>query len=303
MFGKSKLAVMSLVTISLLLITSGALAFESKRASQNMLQTRSATAVDPGQFELRLGLDYTRPFGRPHFDDNWGLTRGRPKMRLWDWNATVSYGVVEGVDVFMSTGWFDVKDRLVPWMGGDKYGRGLKDLALGATLELPRVAENIGLAYIPEVFVPVGRRSKQTGRLGLGRDYWEVNNTLAMTVETEPVLVNANLSHSIPLGQTRVQYTTPFMLPRGGEENVRGITELGVEAVVPVAGMVQPMANLNYSHQWISHGPDSDLVTAGIGAKVQLPANTQAMVGYNYPVAGRNSLRAQTFQVALIGEF
>ncbi len=297
MFSSKKLTL--LITI-LCGMAAGVSAMEtSLRAWHNMLETKSATPVASGEVELRLGLDYTRHIGRPMFDNNWGKT-DRQKMRLWDWRATATYGLDDSLDVFVSAGWFDLKDRAMPGLGIDKYGRGLTDMTVGLTVALPSDNTNLHLAYIPELVIPIGRDMKTNGRIGLGRDFWEFVQTLAATMESENWVTNANLSHSIPFGGTRSYYSTPFMMPN---ENVRGITAVVVEALYNAHDFIKPMANLSYSHEWISGGNDSDLVTGGLGMRVQVAPASQVMVGYDYPIAGRNSLRAQTWNVALVQEF
>lgn len=296
---KTKLLTTALAAACLFGTTVGALGFEtSRRAMHNMLVTRSATPAPQGQAELRLGLDYTRHIGARMFDNNWGKT-DREKMRLWDWSVQVAYGLTDDMDVFVSTGWFDIKDR-EQMEGLDRYGRGLKDLSVGVTKQFQTPMDHVTVAYIPELFVPIGRDAKFDGRIGLGRDFWELNQTLAVTVESDPILLNTNLSHSIPFGRTRRNYATPFMTAR---RDVRGITELKAEALYMLHEMVQPMANLSYAHHWISGGSDSDLITAGIGARIQLTEQTQLMMGYDYPMAGRNSLRTQNWRGGLVQEF
>lgn len=275
-------------------------AFEAGSASQKMVNTKSAVAVAPEQWEVDLTLEKSRHIGTPYYDNSWGK-ESREKMRLWDWTVTAKYGLQEGTDVFVSGGWFDLKDRAY---GGamDDYERGLKDITVGLTQELESPMENVALAYIPELVIPVGRDAELEagGRLGLGRDFWELNQTLAATMHSEVARVNANLSHSIPFGRTREYYSTPFMRPR---ENVRGITELGVEAAMPNESRIEPMVNMNYAHEWISSDNDSDLITAGVGAKVQFAEGYNLLVGYDYPVAGRNSTRIQSWKVGITGSF
>jgi len=271
----------------------------SVRASHRTLNTKSAIPVAPGRTEVEYGLDYSRPIGRALFDNGWGK-KDRLKARLWDWRVTATHGLNHGMDAFISAGWFDVKDRQMPGMiGTDKHGRGLSDVSVGITKQLDVQDERITLSYIPELFIPVGRETQSNGRIGLGRDFWELNQTLAMTMKRECSVINANVSHSIPFGRTRRYYSKTFMVPR---ENVRGITAATAEAMY-TATAIKPMANLSYAHEWISGDNDSDFVTAGIGAKMQMTGDSQLLVGYDYPVAGRNSMRTQSWKVLVTQEF
>jgi len=299
----------SVATVCMLGMASGVFAVEtSLRAAKNTLVAKSTAPVAHGTTEVTFGLDYYRTLGSRSFDNNWGKSLSLDKVRLWDWQAQVAFGIAEDMDMFVTGGWFDIKDRnrarrkqaylpRVPAFDikdrnragmGDIYGRGLSDMSIGMTKRFLTAADGVTLAYIPELFVPVGRTSKTSGRLGLGRDYWELNNTLAMTVDGDNYVVNANLSHSIPFGNTN---------------KYRGTTGAVIEAVYTAHATIQPMASLSYGHVWISNGNDADLLNASVGSRIQLAEKTQLLVGYEHPVAGRNMLRGRTISGSLVQEF
>ena len=76
---------------------------EAGGGSAKMVNTKSAFAVAPEQWEIDLTLEKTRHIGTPQYTNSWG-TRSRSKVRLWDWQVTAKYGLQEGTDVFISAG-------------------------------------------------------------------------------------------------------------------------------------------------------------------------------------------------------
>ncbi len=230
-----------------LIVVPSAMAESSNRNQHRLLYTTDATVVEPGQVELMLGLSYLRGQGRRAFDNNWGIDSGREKARIYDWRLDLRYGLAEDLDLYLNTGWVDIKDHSMPF--GDVYGRGMDDLAVGVKYVFWRDGDGFSVAYQPGLTIPVGRAA-ESGRLGPGQKHWSVDQTLAATQDWDRLSGSVSLSHSIPFGEGRDDYARPFLTEAYDTRGTTGF-DLGlVYTDLPV----QPLVELNYAHEWIRSG-------------------------------------------------
>jgi hypothetical protein len=296
---------MNATTYRLLLTTfagAGALALSTAVAEpaasvrHRLINTTDAEVVDPGTIQLSLGLDYTTDNGRKGYTNRWGIARNRPKARVYDWNLTARTGLMEDLDAFMTTGWADMRDRSEPY--GDDAGRGMDDLTVGVKYVLWRCSEAMSLAYQPALTIPVGR-APHSGQLSPGQSHWSVEQTLALTREWEAVSGSVSASHAIPFGEGRHHYAQPFL---NETRKTRGTSGLDA-GLVYTEFPVQPLVELNYKHEWVSHGNDSDLIATTVGARAELGCLGHLLAGVQYPLAGRNSYRGTTFTLGLVTQF
>lgn len=276
----------------------GAVASELTYKSHNrLINTEDAITVPTGSFEVTGGAAYTNATGRRVFNNDWGI-KTADKIRVYDWSLTARYGVADDLDVFLSTGWVDIKDRNM--QVGDSYGRGIDDLTVGAKYVIWRDREDFSVAWQPSLMIPVYRQHRvKDGRLAAGRSFWSFDNTLAATRNWACFSGSMAVTQTIPFAEGRYHFSRPFMMAR---EKTRGTTAVDM-GMVYTDFPVQPLVELNYIHEWISSGPDSDLLSTTMGARVAVPGVGQLMAGVQYPLAGRNSYRGTTLSMGLTAEF
>ncbi len=275
----------------------GAVAAELSYQSHNrLMNTETAITVPAGNVEVTAGLDYTTRTGRRGFDNNWAIDQ-RAKARVYDWNLTARYGVADDLDVFLRTGWVDIKDRSYPY--GDHYGRGIDDLALGMKYVVWRDREDFSVAYQPSLTIPLRAYQSKDGRLGPSQNTWSFDQTLAATRDWSCVSGSVAVTQTIPFGESRHHYSRPFMQE---QRHTRGTTGVDV-GVVYTDLPIQPLVELNYLHEWVSSGSDADLLATTMGARMPIPGVGLLMAGVQYPLAGRNSYRGTTLSMGLTAEF
>lgn len=277
----------------------------SLRAQNRLLNTETAMTVPQGNVEVSLQLDYLTHSGKRYFSNSWNQTSKlrrqgnfHPKARVYDWSMTARVGVAENLDAFFSTGWTDIKDRSMPYE--DNYGRGVDGVTLGIKYAVPLDDQNLVASYQPSLKIPLSQYRTKTGHLGPGENFWSFDQTAALTRTWEEFSGSVALTQTIPMGNARNHYSRPFLQEQHG---ARGTTALDMGVVYTSLPVVQPLVELNYIHEWISHGHDSDLLATTVGAKASLGSVAQLMAGIQYPLAGRNSYRTTTFQVGMVAEF
>ncbi len=266
------------------------------RSQSRLINTETAIVVPDGNFEISLGMDYLSYNGRRLFSNNWGKTQ-RPKARLYNWELTLRAGIADNMDAFISTAWVDIKDRSYPY--GDKYGRGLDDVTVGIKYALVQ-QNDFFLSYQPSLTIPARQYAPETGRLGPGNNFWSFDQTVAATHAWEDFSGSMAVTQCIPFGEGRHHYSTTFLEE---QRRTRGTTAFDTGVVYTKCPIVQPLVELNYMHEWISKGNDSDVIATTVGARAQIGEIGQLMVGLQYPLAGRNCYRGRTVNLGFVANF
>lgn len=272
---------------------------ETDHARQDMFLTESAVPLEQGKTDVELGLRYRRAEGaRGAYDNHFSRTR-RPRFHLWDWTAEVTHGLSEDQDVFLSFGFAEIKDRAGGvWSYGPSLGRGLKDVTVGTKYRFFD-GDGFDAAYIPALSIPIGRES-ESGRLGPGKSFWGLSQKLALSGGQEDMFWNADVGYLFPFGEGRHHYS---MLMGAEQRKTRGVVEANAGVGFEPVPDIQPIAELNYAREFISHGSDSHFLGATLGGKVFLNDNTRLKVAYQHPLTGRNSSRAHSVLASMGVEF
>jgi hypothetical protein len=283
--------ILKVVLVAVFLVTAQyATVHAGDRARHDKLTTESATVVAKGQFEIDLGYAYMSQISTRSgaFNDNWGTTR-RSSVRTHDADIALTYGLMEDMDITARLGWADIKDRSRPF--NDTYGRGIKDVEVEAKYRFyTNTDTGLSFAYSAGLGIPVGKESRN-GKLRVGQKSWSFNQKLAMTKDWETVTMNADVGYQLPFGRNRDHYSRPFC-NRGYD--TRGVLDSNVALGYVAFEHLQPVVELNYAHEWISKGNDSDLISATAGAIVPLANDNRLRVGVQRAIAGRNAVKAYT---------
>ncbi|NMA42201.1 MAG: hypothetical protein GX946_02335 [Oligosphaeraceae bacterium] len=263
-----------------------------------LINTETAIIVPQGSLELSLGVDYLRHAGKRQYDNSWHRTDNRGGARLYEWTVSLRGGITENLDAFISTSWVDVKDKSFPY--GDDYARGINNVNLGIKWGIIQDQDDFLLSYQPSISIPANQYKAESGRLGPGDNFWSFDQALVATYFWDDFSCSAALTHTIPFGRGRHHYSTTFLQE---QRRTRGTTGIDLGLTYDACEYLQPLVELNYLHEWISKGNDSDLLAATLGAKANICEKGQIMAGYQYPITGRNSFRGSCIKLALVALF
>ena len=243
------------------------------------LNTDDATPVDPGGFELELA--YTLSHARRQYDNRWGR-RSRSLTQEHGFEVGLTYGVVDNLDVGVGFGFADLYDRDEP----ARFGRGLADLSVGTKWRFYHDEERaLSLAYLSGLTIPVGRRTDSSS-LGPSQQYWSLDQKLAMSKDWSPWTMNADLGYSLPFGDDT--------------DGARGSAGFNVALGYQLNDWLQPELELNYAHDFLSGGSDSDTIALTGGFIICLSENMRLDVGVQRVMAGRNTDAGTSAIVALV---
>ncbi|MFA6723541.1 MAG: transporter [Lentisphaeria bacterium] len=263
-----------------------------------LINTETAVLVPQGNLELSLGADYLKHARKRQFTNNWSRSKNRDKARIYDWSVSLRGGVTENLDAFISTSWTDIKDKSYPY--GDRYARGIDDVSLGVKYGIIQDQDDFLLSYQPSITIPANQYKAESGRLGPGNNYWSFDQTLAATFFWDDFSGSAALTQTIPFARGRHHYSTTFLQE---QRRTRGTTGVDLGLTYEACEYLQPLVELNYLHEWLSKGNDSDLLATTLGAKANICERGQILAGYQYPITGRNSFRGSSIKVGLVALF
>ena len=285
--------------LSFLFMITGPECLANNRARHEKINTESAATVAKGTLEMDAEFTFQHQLGNTNgtFDNNWGRDR-RKKMRVYDGTIGFTYGCMDNLDMTVRAGYADIKDRTRPL--GDKHGRGLKDVDVSFKWGFFNDEDNrLKVAYIAGTSIPVGFESKSS-HLGPGKNFWSFNQKLALTRDWDDFTLNADVGYDLPFGRHRQHYSTTFGTETG---RARGLMSSNVAVGYLINEYFQPLAELNYAHEFRSKENDSDQFAATLGTIVALDDCNRLRFGYQIPFAGRNSVRANLFTAGIAVSF
>lgn len=233
------------------------------------LSTADAMPVDPGCYEIALGLSWSRC--RCTFDHAGGRhdRQGTLTERQFDLGFTA--GLVQGLDAGIALGWQHVTDDATD----PDRGQGLTDVGLGIKwrfLELEKVA----LALIPEVSLPVGD-GDPADEISTGSNLWGAGLTLAATASMDGLALGAVIGRGWVFGKEE---------DRG---DVRGSVSADVAVGWQVTETIQPEIELHYIRDLhTGDTPDCWLISATVGVLVDSDYGRFG-AGIDQALAGRES--------------
>ncbi len=284
------------------------------------LETESAVPLEQGAMDVEFGMVYSRANSgkRGWWNNHWSRTRREGgAFRMYEWILEVTRGIAPDTDLTLSTGWVDMKDRLMPLVSADfgyevgNHGRGMDDLRVSLKR---RILDDRGVsvAYVPGLTIPIGRHTiLERGRFGPGQNYWSFDQRLVLTHEREKITFNTDFGYSLPFGRTRRTYKRDFGVYTGWNKHEdtekspgeRGVLDFNTGAVY-TNGPFRPLAELNYEHRFVcSEGNDSDQLHVTVGGIFDINKQARLKTGYQHPVAGRNASRTRRLLLSVAYEF
>ena len=238
---------------------------ESEHAKIN---TDDATPVDPGHFELEFGYSFTR--AKRQWDDNWS-DQGRGLTREHALELGLTCGLVENLDISLGMGYSDLYDR----DSSPSDGGGLTDLEFGAKWRFYHNDDlKLSLAYLPGLTIPIGRESNAR-HLGPSQEFWSFDQKLALSKDWGRWTADVDIGYSLPFGDKR--------------DDARGTLESDIAVGYQLYDWLQPEVELNYAHDFVNKGDDSDLVAVTVGLVMPLSDYWRASMGVQQAVVGRNA--------------
>jgi len=132
--------------------------------------------------------------------------------------------------------------------------------------------------------VPLGRES-DSDRLGPSQEFWSFEQKLALSKDWGCWTSNADVGFSLPFG--------------GKRRDDRGTLESNLAVGYQLCDWLQPEVELNYAHDFMEGGQDSDSVAATAGLVMPLSDRWRVSVGVQQAIAGRNADRGTCAMLSL----
>ena len=228
------------------------------------------------------------------YGPSWSLRGGGDFDRsargaVYPLGLSVTYGIVDDVDVNVSLGYATVYDSA--YSGDDSHpvgpahGHGFTDTTAGLRWRfLSRPDWGLDLAVISDFVLPTGADAAPD-RVGLSQVYWSFENALVVSKDFGPLTANAELGYSLPFGSER------------GDE--RGTLFANLAGGWQVLPWLQPEVELNYEHSYeASSTPDADLLYLTGGVVAPFGKGYRVAAGAQYAVWGRHTGQSVTGTVA-----
>jgi hypothetical protein len=244
--------------------------------------TADPSPVEPGVIEVDLGYE-------PTWNDRGG-TAGFDRSEPGDahrFAATLTYGVVAGVDLSVSGGFGAVHDagHLHDDGSAPKHGGGLSDVAFGARWRFLHLAATaLELAATADVVAPSGSRCSAT-RIGLSQEYWSARGALVASKDVGAATSNLEVGLEAPLS--------------GDAGGLRSVLQANGAVGYQVTGWLQPEVELNYETA-IGPAARALAVTAGVVAPL---GRHRLVAAVQRAVWGRNAVQTTSGIFAVASAF
>jgi hypothetical protein len=257
--------------LALSLLPALALAVDVEAAK---LATPDAMPVDPGSFEVALGLEWGR--SRSAYDANGDLQDRGGSLIEREFALGFTAGLVENLDAGITVGYARTTDGAAD----PDHGSGPTDVALGAKWRFLH-AENVALALIPEISLPVGD-GKPEEEISSGSNLWGAGLTLAATASFDRLAIGAALSRGWVTGKDQ---------DRG---DARGSIGADLALGWQATEMVQPEIELHYARD-LNAGDTEDawVLTTTAGVLVSTDYGRFG-AGVDQAIAGKDAERTTT---------
>jgi hypothetical protein len=267
--------------------------------------TTDATPNDPGQVEL--WGSYVIQGGKFAWKSNGERQkRGTYQTQLWETQATV--GLSKSIDVGIIN-WYqhtldkennynevrdlfdsDAGEPLEDVTDGPTHGFGWGDLGVtGHWLFYDSAEEKLEIAYIPTVFVPIGRRSN-FDHLGSSQGYTSLDNSFAFTKDIRRWNGTVNLGYNSPLA------------PWERTNHYYGTAHANFAVGYQILRWLQPEIELIYLHDFGGHGMTGNLASVVLGLIMPVNDHVRFETGVQQDVLGSNKVQTTSgiFSVAFL---
>lgn len=231
--------------------------------------TADASPVDPGVLEVEVGY-------APVWSERGGVAGFHLAENAFahGFGGTLTYGVVSGLDVKLSSGFGAVYDRTARLAdpAAPVDGAGASDLGVGARWRFLQLSEqSLELAVTADATIPTGT-SAGPHRLGLSQEFWSARGALVATKDWGDFTANGE-----------VAWATPISGDAGG---LRSVAQVNAAVGWQVAPWLQPELELNYQ---AAIGPGSHVLTATAGVVAPFGAGNRVVAAVQHAVWGQNA--------------
>ena len=267
--------------------------------------TANATPNDPGQVEL--WGSYSIQGGKFAWKPN-GSREKRGTYLAQVLESQVTVGVIKDVDIGIIN-WFqhtldkannynEFRDMMDPDTGGaaedstegPTHGFGWGDLGItGHWRFYDSEEKKLEIAYIPTIFVPIGRRSN-FDHIGASQGYTSLDNSFAFTKDIGRWNGTVNLGFNSPLAHWE----------RTG--HYYGTAHANFAAGYQVFWWFQPEFEAIYLHDFGGHGMTGNLLSVVLGAIMPMGDHFRLELGVQQDVLGSNKTQTTSgiFSVAFL---
>ncbi len=236
------------------------------------LATADASPVDPGYLEVEAGYSYTRA---SRAWDNSGDAHSRGRTEEHAPSLALTLGVVDNLDVNLSAGYLRLDDAD---SDGPTSGNGFGDLGLGGRYRFLNLeAEHLEMAWISGLTVPTGNDADNHD-LGTSQEFWSWDNALAVSKDWGRWTANVAAGYSLPFG--------------GKRRDARGTLTADAALGYQLFSWLQPEMELNYGHDLVAAGADSDCLAVTAGLVMPVTGRMRVNLGVQQGVWGRNADQA-----------
>ena len=256
------------------------------------LVTWDAPPNDPGHVELDSA--YTLTGARQAWKSN-GSRHSRGLLLTHSFDETFFVGVVKNLDVFVGEGFAiqtdkennynEVKGLVDPATGedmedstmGPAHGHGIKDLTTGARWRFyNNESKQLSLAYVPQVQIPIGRRSN-FDHLGPSQGFTSMDNRLVMTKNFGRLNTDVNLAYSVPFAKMK------------RTDNYCGTLNTNLAFGYQLTRWLQPEIEFLYNHSFNKTESDANLFSMVFGLIMPVNSHVRLDVGMIQDILGSNA--------------
>lgn len=276
----------------------------SDHARHETMAAESATPLEQAALELGLSYGYTRVADRSKgaLDNSWTRVDAE-KAIMEEYTLSFKYGMGGESSLALDLGYSDIRDDSHPFDERRESGLDHLDLSIKWRFFHDRAA-GMGLAYIPELSVPLGSKARE-GNLGPARAFWTLAHRLAGTQDFQAfkmdLTLNADIGYVMPVKGTRRHYSRRFGRP---VDRTNGVLDAGVAVAWHAHERIRPEIGMGYAHEFVGGGEsDSDTLDIAVGAVVPITESLRARLGFREVITGRNALRWRTLFAGVAAQF
>jgi len=260
---------------------------EKGEPEHGKINTLDASPVDPGHFEIESSYSYTQS---KHFRDNAGDVHYRGLAREQTLGLSVTVGVIENVDMAVSSSYRWLKDNENDFdkddgVFGPETGHGLGDLNISGRYRFFESKEHgLSLAYIGGFTLPTGN-SSSVKEIGTSQEFWSFNQALVATKDWGKWTANVDVRYALPFGDKR--------------ENARGTLNSDIAVGYQVLPWLQPEVELNYSRNFLTNDNDQEVIATTVGLVMPINERIRLNTGVQQGLWGRNTDKATSLYAAV----
>lgn len=245
---------------------------------QSKVNTEDAGPVTFGESECEFGYGFLT--SRRQFTDNANRT-ARGRLREHTYTMSIAMGIHERAELNIGLGYADLFDKD---NDGPTHGHGWSDLEIGSKLLLFHSDENeLTISYAPSVRIPSGRQSTNE-RLGPGETSTQVSQRM---------IISKNW------GRWNLNLDSGYGLLIGNRQGERGSWDSNIALGYQMLSWLQPICELNYSHDFVRSGNDADSFALTYGLILPFHERIRLDAGFQHVVTGRNTDKATAASVAV----